>query len=135
MNIKLFLLFYIFQILLAIPYFQTCANINLTTILIFLIHHVIDVYGYFGIFVNETLFDYQLHLFAIIIVLTHWFTNNYKCEVTIKLNELCERDTNAWEYNIVGIISENTGIYYLHSYLLLGLLIYDIHKIYSMTNI
>jgi hypothetical protein len=135
MNIKLFLLFYLFQILIAIPYFKTCVNINLITISIFLLHHVIDVYGYFGIFINETLFDYQLHTIAIISILVHWYLNDYRCEVTKKLNELCERDPNAWEYNIVGIISQSTGIYYLHSILLIGLLIYDINKIYSMTNI
>lgn len=131
MNIKLFLFFYLFQILISIPYFKTCKNINITTTLIFLVHHIIDVYGYFGIFINETLFDYQFHLMAIIIILVHWYLNNYRCEVTLKLNELCERDKNAWEYNIVGIISQTTGIYYLHSILLVGLLVYDINKIYS----
>jgi hypothetical protein len=68
----------------------------------------------------------------ILVVLAHWYTNNYRCEITIKLNELCNRDPNEWEYNIVGIISEYTGIYYLHSYLLVGLLIYDGYKIASL---
>ena len=132
MNIKLFLFFYVLQLLIALPHFKTCNNINISTISIFLLHHIIDVYGYFGIFVNESLFDYQFHLFMILVVLAHWYTNNYRCEITIKLNELCNRDPNEWEYNIVGIISEYTGIYYLHSYLLVGLLIYDGYKIASL---
>lgn len=125
MNIKLFIFFYVLQLLIAYPHFRTCKNINLSTVSIFLLHHVIDVYGYFGIFINESLFDYEFHFFMILVVMAHWYTNNYKCEITTKLNELCERDPNEWEYNIVSIISESTGIYYLHSYLLLGLLIYD----------
>lgn len=129
MNIKPFIFFYILQLLIALPHFKKCNNINLITISIFLLHHVIDVYGFFGIFVNETVFEYKFHLFMILVVLTHWYTNNYKCEVTRKLNELCERDPNEWEYNLVGKIVDHTGIYYLHTYLLLGLIIYDIYKI------
>jgi hypothetical protein len=65
----------------------------------------------------------------IFVILAHWYTNNYRCEVTKKLNELCERDPNEWEHNLVGKIADYTGIYYLHTYLLFGLIIYDIYKI------
>jgi hypothetical protein len=134
MNIKLFIVFYALQLLYAIPHFNTCKNITFTTVSIFLLHHVIDVYGYFGIFINETLFDYELHLFMILVVMAHWYTNNYRCEITIKLNELCDRDKNIWEHNIVGYLAETTGIYYLHTYLLLGLLAYDGYKIYTLIS-
>jgi hypothetical protein len=132
MNIKFFIFFYILQICIALPYFKTCNNINFITLSIFLLHHIVDVYGYFGVFINETIFEYQLHLFMTLLILLHWYTNNYKCYVTVKLNELCKRDLNTWEYNIVGLISTYTNIYYLHSYILIAIILYDITKIYDI---
>ena len=130
MKTQLFILFYVIQLLVALPYFTTCKNINFITITIFLLHHMIDVYGYFGIFINETIIETKFHVFMIFVILLHWYFNNYQCEITKKLNQLCDRDHNAWEYNIVGIISKHIGIYYLHSYLLIGILIYDLNIIY-----
>jgi hypothetical protein len=132
MNIKTFLFFYLLQICITLPNFKSCNNINFITVSIFLLHHMVDVYGYFGIFINETLFDYQFHLVMILLILLHWYTNNYSCTVTVKLNELCNRDLNTWEYNIVGLLSEYTNIYYLHTYILIGLVLYDLIKIYNL---
>ena len=133
MNIKFFIFFYILQICIALPYFKTCNNINFITLSIFLLHHIVDVYGYFGVFINETIFEYQLHLFMTLLILLHWYTNNYKCNITVKLNELCNRDLDTWEYNIVGLISQSTGIYYLHTYILIGIILYNLTKI-NMIN-
>ena len=132
MNIKTLLFFYLLQIFIALPYFKSCNNINFSTVSIFLLHHIIDVYGYFGIFINETIFEYQFHLFMILLILLHWYTNSYTCAVTVKLNELCNRDLDTWEFNIVGILSEYTNIYYLHTYILIALVLYDINKIYDL---
>jgi hypothetical protein len=133
MKLLIFLFFYLLQILIAYPHFSTCKNINLATTLIFLLHHVIDVYGFFGIFINESLVEYIIHFCMIILVMTHWYFNNYYCEVTRKLNELCERDQDEWEFNIVGKLVDFTGIFYLHTYLLSGILIYDFYKIISLS--
>jgi hypothetical protein len=130
MKTQLFLLFYVIQLLVALPYFTTCKNINFITVSIFLLHHIIDVYGYFGIFINETIVETEFHVLMILVILLHWYFNNYQCAITRKLNQLCERDHNSWEYNIVGIISTHTGIHYLHTYLLIGILIYDLNIIY-----
>jgi hypothetical protein len=130
MKTQLFILFYVIQLLVALPYFTTCKNINFITVTIFLLHHMIDVYGYFGIFINETINETKFHVLMILVILLHWYFNNYQCEITKKLNQLCDRDHNEWEYNIVGIISKHTGIYYLHSYLLIGILIYDLNIIF-----
>jgi hypothetical protein len=134
MKLQIFLFFYLLQIYIAYPHFITCKNINLLSISIFLIHNVIDVYGFFGPFINETLFEYQFHAIMIIAVMLHWYSNNYHCQITRKLNEICERKPDEWEYNITGIIADYTGIYYIHSYLLIGLLIYDGYKIINYIN-
>jgi hypothetical protein len=134
MKLQVLLFFYLLQIYIAYPHFRTCKNINLLSISIFLLHNVTDVYIFYGLFINESLIEYVFHMCMIIIVMLHWYYNNYQCEITKKLNEICERNPNEWEYNIIGIIAEYTDIYYLHTYLLFGLLIYDGYKIINFTN-
>jgi len=128
MNIKLFGILYIIQVLFSINDFKTCGNINLYSIFIFLFHHLIDVYAFFGILFIESKEEKKLHLLVIAGVIVHWLTNNYECILTTHLNEICNVDRKTYFPDIVTSIRAVTGITYLHLYWLVIVIIYDLNK-------
>jgi len=125
MNIKLFGLIYIIQLLLSIHKFVLCDNINIYSIFIFLLHHLIDVYAFFGFLVIETNQERKIHLLVISGVILHWLTNNYECILTTHLNEICSIDRKIYFPDIITLIRSISGFTYLHLYWLIILIIYD----------
>ncbi len=106
-----------------------CKNINLLKIMIYILHHLLDVYVFFGFLINETKKEFITHLLLIIGLLIHWFTNNYDCILTTYLNNLCGFNKKEWFQSIMFRIYKFTNIYYIHSYWLFGLILYDLYKI------
>tara|TARA_B100000287_G_scaffold384337_1_gene390735 strand:- start:301 stop:732 length:432 start_codon:yes stop_codon:yes gene_type:complete len=49
------------------------------------IHHVLDIYIYFGGYFTNPLY----HLITIVILLIHWITNDDKCFLTQWVNAVC----------------------------------------------
>ena len=129
MNLKIYSLLLVLQLLISSTHFKTCNNINLYKLMIFILHHLLDIYVFFGFLINETKNDYILHLFTIMSILIHWFTNNYDCALTVHLYELCGFDKKLWFQSIVYKIYKLTNIYYIHSFWILGLIIYDLFQI------
>ena len=109
---------------------MTCNHIDLYKIIIFTLHHLLNTFVFFGFLINETRRDYIIHLLIIISILVHWLTNNYDCVLTIHLNKLCGFNKKLWFQSVVYKIYELTDIYYIHTYWIIGLIIFDIFKIY-----
>ena len=82
----------------------------------------------FGVF--ESGID-RLSLFEFLVIsliILHWFTNNYNCFLTVYLNRICDEDENTWLYSLMYQLHKITDIYYLHSYWIIGVVIYYILK-------
>lgn len=120
MKYNIFLLIFSIQIILATKNFlDTCNNKNLKNYLILFFHHLLDVYVFFGPLFLESKNGKQLHFIIILLLLFHWVTNDYRCWLTVYLNELCLEDQNKWLYSLMSLLSKITNIYYLHSYWIL----------------
>jgi hypothetical protein len=129
MNLQIYIIILVLQIILSINHFKMCKNINLLKIMIYILHHLLDVYVFFGFLINETKKEFITHLLLIIGLLIHWFTNNYDCILTTYLNNLCGFNKKEWFQSIMFRIYKFTNIYYIHSYWLFGLILYDLYKI------
>lgn len=129
MNIKIYSLLLVIQILISFRHLKTCKNINIYKFMIYTLHHLLDVYIFFGFFINETKNEHIFHLLLIMSILLHWFTNNYDCALTTYFNELCGFDKKLWFQSIMYKIYKLTNIYYIHSYWILGIIIYNLYKI------
>jgi len=123
MKYELLLLIFLIQFSLAsLDFLRNCQNKNLFNYSILLLHHLLDVYVFFGIFVTETRNERIIHLITILLIMIHWFTNNYECWLTTYLNELCNEPKNKWLYSLSYLGHKLSGLYYFHSYLI-GLII------------
>ena len=121
MNIKLFIIIYLIQISFAIQdYNNTCQNKNLYKFIILIIHHILDVYLFFGLFINQTYYEKNIHFIILINIILHWFSNNYHCKLTIYLNKLCNfKNQEKGLYSLVHLLQKSTKIYYIHTYILI----------------
>ena len=102
------------------------CNTNTGEILLF-IHHLMFVYIYLGGF----LFNPLYHLIFVSSVLIHWITNDNKCYLTQITNRYCGYDEDKRFEDVI----QKLKIYKIHKdihwYLLIGIIIYDIIKIYK----
>ena len=108
-----------------------CTNMN-GHILLF-IHHVINIYIYFGAF----LFNPFNHLIIISLTVIHWITNDNKCILTERLNEVCYPEYTEYKgFNdfsrMIGLQDAYPDISY---YYILLMVIYDIYRLYYSKKI
>jgi hypothetical protein len=128
MNYQLFILIFIIQFILAsMDFFKNCQKKNLYNYLILFLHHLLDVYVFFGIFLTENKNEKLLHLLTIVLILIHWFSNNYECWLTTYLNDLCLEPRNKWLYSLAFITHKISGLYYLHSYWIILVIIKNLY--------
>jgi hypothetical protein len=123
-NMKILIFLTTLQYLIDIQMYP-CNNIKGNLILY--IHHLVDIYIYFGGF----LFNPLYHLIVVIITLLHWITNGDKCFLTEWSNSICYPEYT--EYKGFNDFSRMLGIqdkYPTISYYYLGFIIlYDLYKI------
>jgi|TARA_R110001592_G_scaffold136665_1_gene353928 hypothetical protein len=101
------------------------CHTNTGEILLF-VHHLISAYIYVGGF----LFNPLYHLIFVSIVLIHWVTNNNKCFVTQITNEYCGYKEDKKFKDVIQIFKIYKIHKDIHWYLLIGIIVYDIIKIY-----
>lgn len=120
MNLILFTLIYLIQILFALKNYQTnCKNKTLYKNSIFLFHHLFDVYVFFGLTFLTSVTEKRIYLITLILLILHWFTNNYQCFLTVHLNQLCQIPEESWLDSLVTEIYKKTNLYYLHTFWIL----------------
>ena len=84
--------------MILITKYNKCIENKPTIILpIIILHRFIWVIGYFGwIFNNKTIL--KIYLVFTVIILFHWFTNDWKCMLTQIENKTCDFPINT-EYD------------------------------------
>lgn len=88
------------QLLLTYPRFsQTCRNP--VAYPVYLLHHLLDIYVFWGPFVLVTRTEFILHLLTIVAIAIHWITNNYECVLTTTMNDLCGYPRTQWLDSLV----------------------------------
>ena len=126
---KLMIIFIIQIFIASLRYMKTCKCKNVYNFIILFLHHLLDVLVFFGIFFIENKTENMYHLILISLIMLHWFTNNYRCELTVYLNNLCKEDEDTWLYSIVYHLHKYTNIYYLHTFWIVFLIFYNLIKL------
>jgi hypothetical protein len=129
MRIVLFLILYIAQLSVSYKNFIPCANVHST--IIYLLHHMLDVYIFFGPLFIENTTESLIHIITTLLIIIHWFTNNYECILTTYLNELCGWERNRWLDSITLILQKQSKQYYYHSFHAFLVILFDIFFIIS----
>ena len=112
-----------FQLIVTLPRLHaTCQGLDIWRFFIYISHHFLDVYVFWGFLFLQTRTEFLTHAVVIVLVAIHWFTNNYECILTTYLNDLCGYDHKAWLDSIVSRI----GTGYIHTWWVLVHAIYDI---------
>lgn len=124
MRIFLFLILYLAQICISYKNFIPCANVHSTTVYLF--HHLLDVYVFFGPLFIETTTESVIHIITTLLIIVHWFTNNYQCILTTYLNELCGWESDRWLDSITLILQKQSQQYYYHSFHAFLVILFDI---------
>ena len=94
------------------------------------LHHLIDIYIYFGGF----LFNPFIHLITVIVTLIHWILNDNKCAFTQLTNTICYPEYSGYKgFNDFSRMSglqdkyPNISYYYLG-----GVILYDLNQIWPI---
>ena len=97
MNIPSFLLTYALQILVTAPRFLTsCTPLGPEAILVYLAHHAIDVYIFWGPLFLQSREEFVTYIVLTLLVGAHWFLNNNRCSATVLMNHLCGYPEADW---------------------------------------
>lgn len=127
-NIQYLLFISTIQYLIDIQMYP-CNNIK-GNILLY-IHHIINVYIYFGAF----LFNPFYHLISLILIVIHWITNDNKCKLTEWMNEICYPEYTEYKgFNdlsrMIGLQDKYPNISYYYIFIMI---IYDLFLISNST--
>lgn len=87
-------IFYIIDILTIKGHYMNCRN-TIKTNSVLLIHHIINIFAQFGWMCDNKYILYA-YLFAPLIVLMHWKTNDNKCVLTQYVNDNCNIDQKVY---------------------------------------
>lgn len=97
MYILNYLLIYFLQISTTLPNFiQSCFDLSFPNLLIFFIHHLLDVFIFWAIFFLNTKTEYIIHIITCILVAIHWFSYGNRCYATVYMNRRCGYDEDYW---------------------------------------
>ena len=92
---------------------------------------MLDVYIFFGPLFIENTTESLIHIITTLLIIIHWFTNNYECILTTYLNELCGWERNLWLDSITLILQKQSKQYYYHSFHAFLVILFDIFFIIS----
>lgn len=124
MNWYIFLLVLLIQLTLTInDFINTCKNLGLLTILIYLAHHAYDVYLFWAPLFLQRAKEYLIHAFAAIATGAHWFTYDNKCIATVILNKRCGYKEDEWLPSLKNMLGLREIIEYFQ-FIWMGLLVF-----------
>ena len=110
------------QVIMTLPRLNaTCQELDALRFFVYIIHHFLDVYVFWGFLFLQTPAEFFVHEIVILLVAVHWFTNNYECILTTYLNGLCGYPHKAWLDSIVSRL----GSGYIHTWWILAHAVYD----------
>jgi hypothetical protein len=127
MNLFLYLVLVLAQLVITGPRFRsTCNDTTGIGSLVYVLHHGLDVFVFWGFLFLTTRTEYAIHAMVLILVAIHWFTNNYECIFTTYMNEICGYPRSQWLDSIVNRIRPT---YYTHTVWIVLVGIWDVFQI------
>ncbi len=118
------------QILLTIRHFlQTCKSKTLYTWLLYIFHHLFDVFLFWSFLFLTTEVEFTIHFIILICVVIHWFTYDNKCIVTVLMNRECGYPEEEWLDSIKNMLGLRNVSEYFHFIWMFLLAIQDIYMI------
>ena len=105
--------------------FKKCKNFY--GILFFIIHHLLNIYQWFGSF----LFGYHLYHFLFLLISTLLFIYNAGCFLSKIHNRMCNLDDNLYFSNFINKIFGDKNAKNIHLIIIFILLIYDFYNFYK----
>ena len=114
---------------------QKCNNGNI----ILWSHHSLNIFANFG-WLSNNKYILLIYLFAPIITIIHWLTNNNKCFLTEMHNSICKNDNKMFNdlFNIIGLKKLewwNKWGHYLYLIIAWFITIHKVNNIYKIFNI
>jgi hypothetical protein len=92
-----FVVLYILQIALSAPaFFGTCASLDPLNITVYFLHHLSDIFLFWGALLVTTPTEIMIHLAFIAGILIHWLMFGNRCIVSVWQNRRCGYDDNKW---------------------------------------
>ncbi len=80
----------VFQLALTSSrFFTTCHDTTGFGSVVYVIHHLLDVYVFWGFLFLTTSVEYAIHAVVLLGIAVHWLTNNYECILTTEMNRMC----------------------------------------------
>lgn len=92
-----YLVIVLLQLIVTFPRFlQTCEGLDAQRLVIYVGHHISDVYLFWSPLFVTTLPEALFHLMVVILIFIHWISYNNRCIVTVYLNQLCGYPEDVW---------------------------------------
>lgn len=114
----------ILQLAVTSPRFATtCNDTSGFGSGVYLIHHLLDVYVFWGFLFLTTPVEHAIHAWVLLGIAIHWLTNNYECILTTEMNRLCGYPRTQWLDSIVDRIRPT---YYTHMVWIVLAFVYDV---------
>jgi hypothetical protein len=129
MNIASFLFTYALQILVTAPRFlASCTPLGFEAICVYLAHHALDVYIFWGPLFLQTQAEFQTYILITALVGAHWFLNNNQCIATVYMNHLCGYPEADWLDSLKNRLGLRSFSEEFHFYWIGATLLYAIYK-------
>lgn len=130
MSILIFVIVLILQYILTLGYFvETCSRCTLYVWLLYITHHILDVFLFWSFLFLRRRIEYIYHLIFLVFVVIHWKSYDNKCILTVMMNRECGYEESKWLDSLKNKLSLekiNKDFHYVWMYIL-G--IYDLYKI------
>lgn len=129
MNLKIYFLILIFQLAITFPnFYKTCQKLDAERLVIYILHHLSDIFVFWGPLFLETRQEFLIHMLFAVGVATHWATYKNRCIATVYMNRLCGYDEDMWLdaiQNRLGLREKNE---YFQTIWMALVVLYDIYQ-------
>jgi hypothetical protein len=131
MRINIFLIIFLLQIALTFEYMRkTCKSNTLYLWLLYITHHLLDVFLFWSFLFLTTKAEFSIHLISLIIMSIHWISYGNKCILTVFMNRECGYPEEKWLDSLKNMLGIRNISEYFHFIWVFILAAQDIYMIY-----
>jgi hypothetical protein len=130
MRIGIFLIIFLLQIALTIKHlYKTCQSKTLSLWLLYITHHLLDVFLFWSFLFLTTKAEFTIHLVLLIIMCVHWISYGNKCILTVFMNRKCGYSEDKWLDSLKNMLGLRNISEYFHFIWIFILAAQDIYMI------
>lgn len=131
MRTNIFLIIFLLQIALTFQYMcKMCKSNTLYVWLLYIIHHLLDVFLFWSFLFLTTRMEFGIHLILLITMSIHWISYGNKCILTVLMNRECGYPENRWLDSLKNMLGFRNISEYFHFIWIFILAIQDIYMLF-----